>query len=287
MSDALRDIFADWEFPVWLTLSLVVTGAVYLRGWLKIRKTRPDQFTTVQLGCFLGGLAVFWVSVGSPMDGLADALLSAHMVEHLLIMSVVPPLLLFGLPVVPLLRGLPSPLQKWVVGPMVRSNWLRRFGHWLVKPLVAWLAMNIAFLGWHFPAAYNFALEHENWHVVEHLCFLTTSILFWWYVLQPWPAERRRRNWGVLLYLVSADIVNTMLSASLAFSDRPIFSYYTTHPNPFQVSPVDDQVLGAVIMWVLGSMVFLIPAMLMTMRMLRPSRLTKMAERRVGVSSSI
>jgi cytochrome c oxidase assembly factor CtaG len=199
------------------------------------------------------------------MDGFADALLSAHMVEHLLLMSAVPPLLLWGMPLVPLLRGLPAWLRHFVVNPLVRLPFLRRWMRWLVTPVVAWLAMNFTFLAWHIPAAYDFALEHENWHVVEHLCFLASSTLFWWCILRPWPASKQRRSWGILLYLVSADLVNTLLSALLAFCGRPAYAYYLIHPNPFKLSPLNDQVMGAVIMWVIGSMVFLIPAMLISL----------------------
>ena len=271
-SVAAREIFTDWSLPIWLTLSILLTAAIYLRGWLAIRKTRPTQFTDLRLASFLGGLAVLWLAIGSPMDGFADALLSAHMVEHLLLMSAVPPLVLYGLPVVPLLRGLPSPILRWIVRPLLRVSPLRRFGHWLVTPLVAWLLMNLAFLGWHIPAAYDLALEHENWHAVEHLCFLGTSILFWWCILWPWPAETHRRNWGILIYLVAADVVNTMLAAFLAFCDRPVYRYYLDYPNPFGVDPLRDQVLGAVTMWVLGSLAFLAPAMLITLHLLSPSR---------------
>ena len=262
MPGAVHDIFAEWSIPVWLTLTAVVTAAVYLRGWLAIRKTRPTLFSGLRLASFLAGLGVLWLAIGSPMDGFADALLSAHMVEHLLLMSAVPPLLLWGMPVVPLLRGLPALLLRLVVGPILRVSQVRRFVRWLVSPVVAWLAMNFTFLAWHIPAAYDFALEHENWHAVEHICFLASSMLFWWCILRPWPASRQRRSWGILLYLVSADVVNTVLSALLAFCGRPVYRYYLDHPNPFQVSLLDDQVLGAVIMWVIGSLVFLVPAML-------------------------
>ena len=267
MSDAVHDILADWSLPIRLTVSILVTAAIYLRGFLAIRKTRPAQFSGSRIASFFAGLAVLWLAIGSPMDGFADALLSAHMVEHLLLMSVVPPLLLWGLPVVPLLRGLPAPLRRSVLGPLLRAPWLRRFAHWLTTPVVAWIAMNGAFLGWHVPAAYDFALEHENWHAVEHLCFLFSSILFWNCIVQPWPAKKHTLGWGILLYLVSADIVNTMLSAFLAFCGRPVYTYYLIHANPFQVSLLDDQVLGAVIMWVLGSLAFLLPAMILTLRL--------------------
>jgi cytochrome c oxidase assembly factor CtaG len=267
MSEAVRDIFADWSLPVWLTISVVLTAAIYLRGWLAIRRTRRSQFSDMRLASFFTGLAVLWLAIGSPMDGFADVLLSAHMVEHLLLMSVVPPLLLYGLPVVPLLRGLPAGLRRTVLGPLFRASSLRRFAHWLVTPIVAWIAMNLAFLGWHVPAAYDFALNHENWHVVEHLCFLASSMLFWWCVLRPWPAGKQRQTWGILLYLVSADVVNTLLSAFLAFCGRPVYAYYVQHPNPFNVSPVDDQTLGAVIMWVFGSIIFLLPAFAIALRL--------------------
>jgi len=267
MPDAVHGILEDWSLPVWLTSSIVLTALIYLRGWLAIRKTRPEQFTDIRLASFLGGLVVLWLAIGSPMDGFADALLSAHMIEHLLLMSAVPPLLLYGLPVVPLLRGLPGFILHPIVGPLMRLSFLRRFLHWLVTPLVAWLAMNITFLAWHVPAAYDFALEHENWHAVEHLCFLGTSLLFWWCILRPWPAEAHRQNWGILIYLISADVINTLLSAFLAFCDRPVYAFYVEHPNPFQISPLDDQVLGAAAMWVLGSLAFLIPAMVITLQL--------------------
>jgi cytochrome c oxidase assembly factor CtaG len=109
MSDAVADIVREWELPVWLTASIVLTGVVYVRGWFAIRRSRPRQFKSDQLGFFLSGLAVLWVAIASPMDGFADRMLSAHMVEHLLLMSVIPPLVLLGLPTVPLLRGLPRP----------------------------------------------------------------------------------------------------------------------------------------------------------------------------------
>jgi cytochrome c oxidase assembly factor CtaG len=206
------------------------------------------------------------------MDGFADALLTAHMLEHLLLMSAIPMLMLYGLPVVPLLRGLPVPVVHWVVGPLLRLSGLRRFGHWLVSPAIAWLAMNLAYLCWHIPAAYDFALQNETWHGVEHLCFLTSSLLFWWYIIQPWPAEKRRNDWVALLYLALADIVMTMVSGFLTFCDRPVYPYYVNHPNPFGLPVLEDQVLGAVIMWVLGSFAFLVPAMMITLRLLSPSR---------------
>ena len=271
MTDGIQIILHDWELPVWLTLLTVLTMLIYLRGWFALRRTRPEQFNGWRLVAFMGGMTSLWLAVGSPMDGLADALLSAHMVEHLILMMVVPPLVLLGLPVVPLLRGLPVFLRKGVVGPLLRFRPLRRFTHWLVRPPVAWLGMNIAYLVWHVPAAYDFALENEHWHDFEHICFLFASLLFWWVIVRPWPAQRCPHSWGILLYLIGADFVNTALSAFLAFCNRPVYSYYVQNPNPFQIAPLPDQALGAVIMWVAGSMAFLFPAAGITYSLLQPT----------------
>ena len=148
-------------------------------------------------------------------------------------MSAIPMLLLYAQPVVPLLRSLPSSLIRWIVGPLLRFNPLRRIAHWLVSPAIAWLAMNIAYLCWHIPAAYNFALENETVHGAEHLCFLFTSLLFWWTILSPWPAAPRPNDWGAIIYLALSDVVMTMLSGFLSFCDRPVYSFYVEHPNPF------------------------------------------------------
>jgi putative membrane protein len=254
---------------LWLTVSFLLTALLYTRGWFAIRKTRVRQFDAWRLSAFLLGVAVLWIAVCSPLEELADVLLSAHMVEHLLIMSIAPPLLLFAAPVVPLLRGVPRGVRNLTVSPLLRAAALRRLGHWLGIPIVAWLAMNISFLVWHVPGAYDFALEHEAWHDFEHLCFLGSSLLFWWCVVRPWPAAKPQAGWGLLGYLVSADIVNTVLSAFLAFCGRPVYAYYVEHPNRFGFAPLADQVLGAVIMWVFGSIVFLVPAVVVTVRLLQ------------------
>src|SRR5215469_991720 len=188
MSSAYQAIFDDWSPPLFLSAISVLTGAVYVRGWFAIRRTRPRQFSAGRLLSFLSGLTILWLAIGSPLDGFADTLLSAHMVEHLLLMSFVPPLFLLGLPVVSLLRGVPRGILVTLLGPLFRLGWVRQLGNFLTLPLVAWFAMNLAFLGWHVPAAYNFALEHEHWHEFEHLCFLGSSILFWYPVIRPWPA---------------------------------------------------------------------------------------------------
>src|SRR3984885_11058277 len=146
MPPAYQAIFDEWSPPIFLIGALIVVALVYVLGWFAIRKTRAAQFPAWRLGCFLLGLAVIALAIASPLDGFADALLSAHMVEHLLLMSFAPPLLLLGYPVVPLLRGVPRGITAHVLGPLIRIRALRRLGHFLILPLVAWLAMNLVFL---------------------------------------------------------------------------------------------------------------------------------------------
>jgi putative membrane protein len=268
----MQSVLDEWSLPVWLTGSIAVTGIVYLRGWFALRKTRREQFNRGRLLSFVAGLASLWIAIGSPLEALADELLSAHMIEHLILMSIVPPLILLGFPVAPLLRGLPVAPRKWIAGPLLRIEALRRLGRWLVRPAVAWLAMNVGLLAWHVPSAYDFALEHEGWHDFEHICFLFTSLLFWWCVIRPWPATHKPHRWAILLYLVGADVVNTALSAFLAFCNRPVYAFYTEHANPFGIAPLSDQMLGAVVMWVIGSLAFLIPAAAITFFLLQPSQ---------------
>ncbi|GGA73936.1 membrane protein [Edaphobacter acidisoli] len=270
MPSAYHAIFEEWSPPIFLTTMTILTAIVYTRGWFAIRKTRRAQFPDWRLASFLGGLAVLWLSIGSPMDGFADTSLSAHMVEHLLLMSFVPPLVLLGQPSVPLLRGLPRPVLRYIIGPLIRMKPLRHLGHFLITPVVAWLLMNIFFLSWHIPSAYDFALEHELVHDIEHLCFLFSSILFWWPLIRPWPTTLKPLGWMMIPYLVLADLVNTALSAFLAFCGRPVYSFYLHEPNPFGASPLADQAAGAAIMWVIGSLVFLIPVVFLTIQMLQP-----------------
>ncbi|MDQ2833395.1 MAG: cytochrome c oxidase assembly protein [Acidobacteriota bacterium] len=272
MPSASQAIFAVWSPPIPLTCALLLTAAIYTRGFYAIRKTRPALFTTWRPFAFHMGLAVIWIAIASPLDGFADALLSAHMVEHLLLMSIVAPLLLLGYPQVPLIRGLPRPVRISLLGPLLRLTPLRRLAHLLTTPLIAWLAMNLTLLAWHIPAAYDFALEHAHWHQFEHACFLATSLLFWFPLLLPWPSRNHFHGWIMILYLVSADIINTILAAFLAFCDRPVYLYYVRQPNPFHIAPLADQVAGAAFMWVVGSFIFLLPALYLTVRLMESNK---------------
>lgn len=272
MSPDLQSVLLNWQIPPLTTLALLVTALIYVRGWLLIGRTRPEQFPEWRLSCFLGGLFSLFLAVASPLDTLDDRLLSAHMIQHFVFMSVAPPLLLLGAPQVPLLRGLPRPFVRRVLGPLFRLHWLRKVGQFLTSLKPAWLMMNIAYLGWHLPKAYELALRSEGWHNLEHACFFFTSVFFWWPILRPWPTRRRTLRWMLIPYILSADIVNTGLSAFLCFAGRPIYPSYTLQTNPLGWNAVYDQAAAGAFMWVFGSTVFLIPAFWITLRLLSPNR---------------
>ncbi len=255
-------------FPKWATLSLLLTLLIYLRGWRALAKTRPDQIPGWRAGCFAGGIAAVWIAIASPLDTLSGALLTAHMIQHLLLMSVAPPLLVLGAPVVPLLRGLPRSWVREGIGPFFTLRPVHFLERVFASRAFAWIAMNIAFLGWHVPAAYDLALASPGWHEVEHVCFLFTSVLFWWHIVAPWPTTYPASRWLLLPFLLSADIVNTGLSAALSFSGRVFYPAYARVPRFFGVSVLSDQVAAGSLMWVVGSMAFLGAAMLITVNLL-------------------
>lgn len=268
MQESVSALITNWDIPPVVTSALVLVGAIYTAGWIRIRRSRPEQFPVWRLAAFLSGLTAIFIAVASPLDTFSESLLFMHMSQHFVLMSIAPPLLVLGAPVVPMLRGLPPWSIRALLRPLFRLRIAHSVGGFLVRPRVAWIAMNVSYLGWHYPAAYEFALRYENWHNVEHACFLFTSVLFWWPILQPWPFRQRGSRWMILPYLMFADIVNTALSAFLCFSGRLLYPSYGEIPRPFGLSALNDQAAAGALMWVLGSIVFLIPAIAITIQIL-------------------
>lgn len=268
MEDAWLALFTNWDIPPIVTALLGLTWAIYLRGWLRLRKTRPAELPLWRCACFSGGIVSLFIAVASPLDTFSESLLFMHMGQHFVLMSVAPPLIVLGSPVVPMLRGLPKWFVRRALGPLFRTHILARVGAFLVDPRVAWVAMNAAYIGWHIPKAYEFALSSESWHNVEHMCFLFTSIQFWWPIVLPWPSRSTWSRWMLLPYLLLSDIINTALSAALCFTGRLLYPSYGEIARPFGIGALPDQVAAGAFMWVFGSTVFLIPAAIITVRLL-------------------
>ena len=270
-------LVTTWDIPWAVTTALIVTALIYVRGWRRIRRTRPAQFPKWRLAAFLGGLLAIFIAVASPLDTFSETLLFMHMGQHFVLMSVAPPLIVFGAPIVPMLRGLPRWVIRHPLRPLFASRFLHHAGDWLTRPRVAWLAMNVAYAGWHIPRAYEFALSSENVHNCEHACFFFTSLMFWWPVIAPWPFRQNYSRWILLPYLVLADFVNTGLSAFLCFSGKLLYPSYGAVPRLFGLSALNDQVAAGAFMWVMGSTFFLIPAMIVTLQLLSPPRRRRFA----------
>jgi cytochrome c oxidase assembly factor CtaG len=257
----------SWSFSPAVIALLLITAGVYLRGWLRLQTVLRSQFPVARLVSFLVGLLLLFIALESPLDTFASLLLEAHMVQHLLFMMVVPPLLLYGQPMLPLLRGLPRPFVKDGLGPFLRWPTLQKAGGILVTPVCAWFIFNIPMVAWHLPALYELTLHSPAWHDVEHATFFWTSILFWWPIMQPWPSRQSVSQWAVIPYLLLADIVNTAVSGSFVFSDKVIYPSYAAAPFA-SISPHDDQMIAGVIMWVPGSFIYLVPAVALAVRFL-------------------
>ena len=173
----------------------MAVGFIYVRGWLALRRTRPKQILEWRLSSFLTELFAIFPAVSSPLDTYSEKLLFMHMAQHFVLMSVAPPLIVLGCPFVPMLRGLPCPIVRWIGGPIFRSSVAHGFQELVSRLPFAWLAMNLTYVGGHIPKAYEFALSSENWHNFEHFClFFATSLIFWWPIVQPWPARRRSNS---------------------------------------------------------------------------------------------
>jgi cytochrome c oxidase assembly factor CtaG len=262
--------WSSWTLPFWVTAGLSLAALIYLIGWRRIRQTRPQLFPPWRAWCFLGGLFSLWIAVGSPLEALDDQLLTAHMIQHLILISVAPPLLLLGAPAVPLLRGLPRFVVRRGLGPLFRTPVLHRLFRFMTSLVFAWLAMNIAYLAWHVPQAFELALRSPGWHEVEHACFFGTSLLFWFPVIQPWPSASRGSRWAMLPYLALADLANTALAAFLTFVGRVIYPSYGNEPRVFGISALGDQMAAGALMWVVGSMFFLVPLVGIAFQLLSP-----------------
>ena len=131
------------------------------------------------------------------------------------------------------------------------------------------------------PALYEIALQSEFWHDVQHVCFLSTGLLFWWPVVQPWPSRLRWPRWTMIPYLLFADIQNTALSAFLIFSERVLYPTYAAVPRLWGISVLDDQAAAGAIMWVPGSVIFLVPVGVLVIRLLDSPR-TRSATNKIG-----
>lgn len=197
-----------------------------------------------QVVSFTGGTVLLFLSLNGPIHDLSDNFLfSAHMVQHLLITLIVPPLWLLGLP-------------HWSLRPLLRRRLLLAGGRALTNPFVAFAVYNVVFIGWHFPQMYDWALVNHNAHILQHMMFIGAAVLMWWPVVSPVPELDRIGTPMRLIYLFALGIPMSIVSAMITLSDVPLYPWYEAAPRVFAIDALEDQQLGGAIMWVPGMIVF-------------------------------
>ena len=253
---------------VLLTLIIVFTALIYLRGWLHVRSTSSNAIPARRAGGFLLGLFLIWVAVASSVAVFDHELLTAHMVQHLLLMTLAPPLIWMGAPVMPLLRGLPRQFGEAVIDSLFRWPPAKRLGKTLAQPAFCWLAATAVLVGWHIPAAFALGLQSEAWHIVEQSSFLATGLLFWWPVVQPSSNVSRWPDLAIILYLFLATLPCDILSGFLVFCDRVVYPVYFSSSRPFGLSALEDQQCAGALMWTCVTVVYLVAGAILTTRLL-------------------
>lgn len=193
----------------------------------------------------------------SPLDTFTPLLFFVHMIQHVLLTMLAPPLLLLARSFPIMLWGLPMRLRHGL-GRLLSRQAPLRHGLWaLTLPPVTWLLYVITLWGWHHPAAYQAALQHDLVHDVEHLTFFGTGVLFWWPIINPAPHFQGHIAYGWrILYVFLAAGQNTLLAALLSLTERVLYPYYLKVPRLWGLPAVDDQAIGGAIMWVVGGMMY-------------------------------
>jgi cytochrome c oxidase assembly factor CtaG len=258
-----------WSVEPSVLVPVAAAGALYVRGWTTLARRMPDRFGARQVIAFLAGLGTVLFAASGLLDAGGHRFLWAHMIQHMLLMLIAPPLLWMGAPVAPILLGLPKALRRGVARGLawrpIRESITR-----LTHPITSWALFVITFWGWHVPALYDVALESDVWHHVEHASFIGTALLFWRPVVLPWPARSAWPRWAMVPYLVLADMQNNVMAAIFTFADRVIYPAYATAAGNAGGAALEDQAMAGLIMWVPGSLLFLVPVVWLVTTALRP-----------------
>ncbi len=248
-----------WNVNPLPTLVLLLFANLYLTGLS--RWERPSHPVRLwQKVCFFGGLLCLFVALQSPLDPLAEHMLSFHQLQHLLLRMFGPLLVLLGAPLTPVLRGLPAWALKGVVRPVVSNRAARRAYEILTNPVLTTILFLSVLYIWQVPGAHNAALRNTGLHEFMHVTMLGSGFLFWWLVVDPKP-HRSRLHYGLrVLYLGLIVIPNTLLGAAITFADHVIYSAYGDVEQLFNMSLMTDQQIGGTILWVPGDMMSVIVA---------------------------
>lgn len=248
MSDDAVSVLSDWNWDpsIWIGFVMLV-GAYYLasgRNRSRFRESAPiPRHQVIWFGI---GVFVFALALVTPLDAISDHyLFSAHMVQHILLTLVAPPLVLIGTP-------------GWMLRPFVRSPQLRAALRVLTNPIVAFSVFNINFMLWHVPMLYEATLENEGIHIAEHLLFIATAFLNWWPILGSLPELPRLPQPGQILYLFLDAVPSTVLGAIFIFASDAMYPTYANAAPIFGIDPLTDQIYSGLIMAMPGAMIYLV-----------------------------
>lgn len=263
---APHDVWRAWSPEPMVLAGLILSGGLYWRGWRRSVASRREAFA------FWTGWSLLALALVSPLHRMGGALLWAHMAQHELIMVAAAPLLVLGRPLVLSLRALPDRTRRhvgtWLAG-------LRDLLHEVGRLDVAWLLHAMAILVWHVPAYYDRTVGSELVHSLQHTSFLATGLLYWYSVLT--EARLRGRYGGAVLSLFTTMIYTGGLGALLTVASRPWYSAYGEAAPLWGLSPLEDQQLAGLIMWVPAALSYLLATLWLVHVWMRDS------EGRVGV----
>ena len=258
-----------WEFPISLTLILFLVATVYLRGLISDRVVSATALPAWKAAGYFLGLLSIWTAWGSPLAVHDHNLLTFHMIKHLLLMIFAPPLILLGEPIKMLWQVMPRTARN-TFGRISAQSFVERVARKLTNPTLCLMVSTLTLAVWHLPVLFTVCVRSEIWHTVEQITFLGAGLLFWWPVIQPWPSASTGPRWSILLYLFLATLPCDILSGFLVFSDRVAYPVYLSAPRKFGFSALEDQQCAAALMWTCVTLVYLVPAAIVSAQLLAP-----------------
>jgi putative copper resistance protein D len=246
------DVLLRWTFDPVPLVAIIATAAAYLWAVRRVNRAHPaNPQPAYRSWLFLAGLAAIGVALLSPIEAYEGSLFSVHMVQHLLLELVGAPLLLAGAPITLSLRVARPSVRRWLLA-VLQS----RIVHVLSFPVIAWVLFAAVNWGWHFSVLYDQALENPALHYFQHATFVAAALLFWWPVVGADPSPWRLPHPVRLLYLFLAMPQNSFLGVALMSAPTVLYPHYATNMREWGLSPIDDQALGGVLMWVVGDFAF-------------------------------
>jgi cytochrome c oxidase assembly factor CtaG len=260
----------------WVSSALIFALLLYVRGWLRLRGLDHGNARGWRAGSFVLGLLFTWIAMVSPLAALDHEVLTVHMVQHLLLMTFAPPLILLGMPRKLLAHGLPQRFLQ-MIGRPLRSEPMQQFASVVTHPALCWFAAAVTLVVWHIPSVFMLGMRSQMWHSIEQLCFLTSGLLFWSPVIRPSASTSKWPELSILLYLFLAILPCDILSGFLVFCDRVVYPVFLSAPRSIGLSALEDQQCAGALMWTCVTVVYLIAGALITARLLSPHRSEELA----------